>query len=111
MNKVVIKSIEIKNFKGIASFKTEFDPKLTKFYGCNGSGKSTIKNAWEWALCRNVSDYLPNLNNKEVPNLVTSVEVVLLVNDLEYILKRESKPKYKDGEKVGNEAKYSIDTL
>lgn len=112
MNKVIIKSIDIKNFKGIASFKTEFNEDVTKFYGSNGSGKSTIKNAWEWSLCRNISDYLPNLNNKEVPNLVTSVEVKLVVNDLEYMLKRESKPKYgKNGEKIGNEAKYAIDGI
>lgn len=112
MNKVIIKSIEIKNFKGIHSFKTEFNEDITRFYGANGSGKSTIKNAWEWALCRNVSDYLPNLNNQEVPNLITSVEVKILVNDLEYILRRESKPKYgKNKEKTGNEATYSIDGI
>ena len=47
MNKVIIKSIEIKNFKGIASFKTDFNEDVTKFYGANGSGKTTIKNALE----------------------------------------------------------------
>lgn len=110
--KVVIKTIEIKNFKGIASFKTDFNENVTKFYGGNGSGKSTIKNAWEWALCRNVSDYLPNLNNQEVPNLLTSVSVLLNVNDLQYELYRESKPKYnKVGEKIGNESRYLIDGI
>lgn len=112
MKKVIIKTIEIKNFKGIASFKTDFNEDVTKFYGSNGSGKSTIKNAWEWALCRNVSDYLPNLNNQEVPNLVTSVSVLLNVNDLQYELYRESKPKYnKVGEKTGNESRYLIDGI
>ena len=110
--KVVIQDITIKNFKGIASFKTSFNPDVTKFYGSNGSGKSTIKNAWEWALCRNVSDYLPNINNQEVPNLITSVIVNILVNDLHYELCRESKPKYgKSGEKTGNESKYLIDGI
>ena len=112
MNKVIIKSIEIKNFKGIASFKTDFNEDITKFYGANGSGKTTIKNAWEWALCRNIGDYLPNLNNQEVPDLVTSVEVTLNVNDLEYVIKRESKSKYnKDHIKTGNEATYTIDGI
>lgn len=110
--KVVIQDIAIKNFKGIASFKTSFNADVTKFYGSNGSGKSTIKNAWEWALCRNVSDYLPNINNQEVPNLITSVIVNILVNDLHYELCRESKPKYgKNGEKIGNESKYLIDGI
>ena len=112
MNKVIIKSIEIKNFKGIASFKVDFNEDVTKIYGANGSGKTTIKNAWEWGLCRTVGDYLPNLNNKEIPDLVTSVEITLLVNDMEYVIKRESKSKYnKDHIKTGNEATYSIDGI
>ena len=110
--KVIIQDITIKNFKGIASFKTSFNADITRFYGSNGSGKSTIKNAWEWALCRNVSDYLPNINNQEVPNLITSVVVNILVNDLHYELCRESKPKYgKNGEKTGNESKNLIDGI
>lgn len=112
MNKVIIKSIEIKNFKGIASFKIDFNEDVTKIYGANGSGKTTIKNAWEWGLCRTVGDYLPNLNNKEIPDLVTSVEITLLVNDMEYVIKRESKSKYnRDHIKTGNEATYSIDGI
>ena len=112
MNKVIIKSIEIRNFKGIASFKIDFNEDVTKVYGANGSGKTTIKNAWEWALCRTVGDYLPNLNNKEIPDLVTSVEITLLVNEMEYVIKRESKSKYnRDHIKTGNEATYSIDGI
>lgn len=112
MNKVIIKSIKIRNFKGIASFDVFFDPDITKFYGANGSGKSTIKNAWEWVLCQNVKDYIPKLNNQEILNLITSVEVILSVNDLEYILKRESSPKYnKEKVKIGNESIYSIDGI
>ena len=112
MNKVIIKSIEIKNFKGIASFKIDFNEDVTKIYGANGSGKTTIKNAWEWGLCRTVGDYLPNLNNKEIPDIVTSVEITLIVNDMEYVIKRESKSKYnKDHIKTGNEATYSIDGI
>lgn len=112
MKKVIIQDITIKNFKGIASFKTSFNADVTKFYGSNGSGKSTIKNAWEWALCRNVTDYLPNINNQEIPNLTTSVDVNILVNDLHYEFYRESKPKYsKNGEKTGNESKYLIDGI
>lgn len=112
MNKVIIKSIKIRNFKGIASLDVSFDDNITKIYGKNGSGKSTIKNAWEWVLGQNVKDYLPNLNNKEVPNLITSVEIKILVNDLEYVLKRENKPKYNsDHIKTGNELSYTIDGI
>lgn len=112
MNTVIIKSISIRNFKGIASLDISFDEKITKIYGKNGSGKSTVKNAWEWVLGQNIKDYLPNLNNEELPDLITSVEIKLLVNDLEYTLTRKSKPKYnKEHIKTGNETEYWIDDM
>lgn len=118
MNKIILKSMHIKNFKGIAKLDIEkFDEKLTTFCGENGSGKSTIKNAWEWVLCQNVEDYIPNLNNQEIPDLITSVIVKISLNDLEYTIKRESKPKYSvDREtqtrtKSGNENTYCIDDI
>lgn len=112
MNKVIIKNISIRNFKGIAKLDISFNEDITQIYGKNGSGKSTIKNAWEWVLGQNIKDYLPNLNNKEVPDLVTSVEINLIVNDLSYALKRESKPKYNsDHIKTGNELTYTIDGI
>ena len=112
MNKIILKSISIRNFKGIAKLDVSFDENLTVICGENGSGKSTIKNAWEWALCQNVEDFLPSLDNKEIDNLCTSVEVSLSVNDLDYVLRRESSPKYnKEKIKTGNEMKYSIDGI
>lgn len=118
MNKIIIKSMSIRNFKGIAKFDIqEFDEKLTTFRAENGSGKSSIKNAWEWVLCQNIDDYIPNLNNQEIPDLITSVIIKLELNGLEYTLKRESKPKYTvDREtqartKSGNENTYFIDDI
>lgn len=117
MNIIKIKSISIKNFKGIANLKVDFNDDLTQIFGENGSGKSTIKEAWEWILCQNIDDYIPNLNNTEVPDLITSVTVQLIVNDLEYTIKRQSEPKYTlDREtqirvKSGNENTYSIDDI
>lgn len=117
MNKVIIKSINIQNFKGIAKLKISFDDGINKIYASNGRGKTSIKNAWEWILCQNIPDIIPSLNQKELPDLITSVEVTIIVNDLEYILKRESKPKYtKDREtgakfKSGNESTFSIDGI
>ena len=118
MNKIILKSMSIRNFKGIAKLDvSEFNEVLTTFYGENGSGKSTIKNAWEWVLCQNVDDYIPNLNNQEIPDLITSVVVEIELNGLKYTLKRESKPKYTtDREtqarvKSGNENTYIIDDI
>ncbi len=116
MNKVILKHIEINNFKGIASASFDFEEE-TEFYAENGSGKSTIKNAFEWILCQNVADVLPKLDNKEIPNLITSVSATISVNGVDYNLTRESKGKYllnKDTGKLNkttNEGKYQIDGM
>lgn len=118
MKKILLKSMYIRNFKGIAKLDIpDFDEKLTTFRAENGGGKSSIKNAWEWVLCQNIDDYIPNLNNREIPDLITSVTIKIKLNGFEYILKRESKPKYTvDREtqartKCGNENIYFIDDI
>lgn len=117
MTKIILSNIEIKNFKGLASANIKFDDKETILTAENGSGKSTIKNAFEWVLCQNVQDVLPRLNNKEIPRLETSVIVKLLVNGYEFTLERQNKSKYlvnqEDGteHKISNESKYFIDGM
>lgn len=117
MNKVLIKHISISNFKGIAKAEFDFDDKETKLVGENGSGKTTIKNAFEWLLCQNVTDVLPMLNNKEIPNLVTTVEATLEINGFTYCLARTSKGKYQLNQETGvmnkitNESTYTIDEI
>lgn len=112
MNKVILKKIKIKNFKGIASYSVSFEDGSNKIEAQNGEGKTTIKNAWEWVLCQNVDDIIPNLNNTEIPGLTTSVEIEILVNDIKYVLARERKDKL-DGNKVkvSNDNIYKIDGM
>lgn len=107
MNKVIIKEIAINNFKGIARYTQTFDEGINKIYAENGAGKSTIKNAWEWCLCQQVDDYIPNLNNEEIPDLITSVQVTLEANGTEYIFYRESKGKYIIDRETGKKSKTS----
>lgn len=117
MNKVILKSISLRNFKGIAQADFTFNSDLTTIKGENGSGKTTIKNAFEWLLCQNVADILPMLNNKEIPNLTTSVSAVFTINEYDYTLQRESKGKYTLNKETGkmnkttNESTYKIDGL
>lgn len=117
MKKVLINKIEISNFKGIANGSISFDSGINTISAKNGEGKTTIKNAFEWVLCQNVSDILPTLNNKEIPNLTTTVCVYLNINDCEYKLERISKGKYQiDNEskrqnKITNENTYKIDDI
>lgn len=112
MNKVILKKIKIKNFKGIASYSVSFEDGSNKIEAQNGEGKTTIKKAWEWVLCQNVEDVVPNLDNKEITGLTTAVEIEILVNDVKYILARERKDKL-DGNKVkvSNDNIYKIDGM
>lgn len=117
MNKAILKNITLTNFKGLAKAEISFNARENKISGENGSGKSTIKNAFEWLLCQNVADVLPMLNNKEIPNLVTSVEATLEINGFDYKLARISKGKYQLNQETGtmnkttNENTYKIDDI
>lgn len=117
MNKIILDSMAIRNFKGIASADFGFDEKITTIKGENGSGKTTIKNAFEWLLCQNVADVLPMLNNKEIPNLTTSVIATFNINGYDYCFERESKGKYVLNKETGkmnkttNENTYKIDGM
>ena len=45
-----IKSIKLRNFKGIKSFETTFNGGPTSIYGENGVGKTTLVDAYMWLL-------------------------------------------------------------
>ena len=115
--KATIKNIEIRNFKGIAYAKKDFDEILEILKAENGGGKSTFKYAFDWVLGHNVPDVIPMIDNKEIPNLEISVIITLNINDYDYIFKRIQKEIYRTnrdtGEKVktNNESVFSIDGI
>ena len=86
MDKFILKTIKIKNFKGIKNAKIDFEDEKTVLKAPNHSGKTSIRNAFEWCLCQNINDFLPKIDNKEIYDLVTSVEVFLTINGTEYAL-------------------------
>ena len=101
MDKFILKSIKIENFKGIKTAKIDFEDEKTVLKAPNHSGKTSIRNAFEWCLCQNVNDFLPKIDNKEIYDLVTSVELVITINGTEYSLKRQSEGKYRISEETG----------
>ena len=115
MEQITIARIEIENFKGIAKLHKDLNKGLNRIYGVNGTGKSTLKNAWEWCLCQTIEDYLPMIDNKEIPNLKTSVTVYIHIGDseygMDYKLTRESRPKYSQSRGKSNELSYKIDDI
>lgn len=98
MKTIKIKGINIVNFKGIAS--AEFD-----FYGGNVEiiadvmqGKSTIKDAYFWALGIEIDNFYPvNKENQPIKDLESFAELYLNVDGLDYTLSRKAKIKYKNG--------------
>lgn len=108
MKNVILKRMEIKNFKGIKSFVCDFDEQNQEFIAENGFGKSTLKEAYYWALGFNDNkDINPLENNEEIPCNENSVKLYIDVyNDNEsviYELERQTKPIYQtedDGTKV-----------
>lgn len=50
MKRIIIKSMHILNFKGVRDLNIDFDAHETDILGCNGSGKTTIADAFTWLL-------------------------------------------------------------
>lgn len=50
MKNVKLKSLELRNFKGILNFKIDFEENETFIHGKNESGKTTIFDAFNWLL-------------------------------------------------------------
>lgn len=93
------KSLKIKNFKQFIdeeiNFSTDTEKNITLISGANATGKTTIIEAMKWCLfgkCNNLSKNIlnkkiqDNLNNGE--KITIEVNLVLLLNEIEYSIKR-----------------------
>lgn len=83
----------------------------------NGSGKSSIKDAYFWCLGVDVKNIIPSKDNVEIQGLEISVELKIEVDNVEFTLVRMQKERYKlDKEtntkiKIGNESIFYIDGI
>lgn len=50
MSRITLKSLELVNFKGVRSLQLDFTQQVTVISGKNGSGKTTIFDAFHWLL-------------------------------------------------------------
>lgn len=97
--RVVLKTIEIENFKGIKNLKIDFDGKNAQISGRNKSGKSTIYEAYLWCLFGKSIDgssgnIQPRVNNDDelgeiLHYVIPRVFVTLLVNDVQFVFGKE----------------------
>ncbi len=82
--------LEIKNFRGIKSFKENFDQRLVCFVARGDSGKSTILEAISMALSPswNLSFYDTDFNSNDISK---PIEIIVSLNDLPEELITENK--------------------
>ena len=111
------KNIKYINDKGLDILELDFDEKLNSIKGSNGTGKTTVKEAYLWVLGNEYTNIIPSENNREIPNLKISVEIKLNCGDYSYSLCRVQQETYKtnketnEKEKKGNESYYYYVTM
>lgn len=118
-NQIKIKSLTLLNFKGIRNLTIEQFGQQTDIYGANGTGKTTIFDAFTWLLFGKDSTdrqqfeikTLDKFNNV-IPKLDHEVSAVLDVNGEEIEIKRVMREKWVkprgavETEFAGNETTY-----
>lgn len=95
MKKIILKSLHLENFKQFSDKKVVFNEKQTFISGDNGTGKSTIFDAFMWLLfgkdVQDRKDYEVKrlINGKSVPKTEVSVTGVLEINGEIITLRRQ----------------------
>lgn len=86
--KIALESLTIQNFKGIDQLEIDFNGNDASIYGRNATGKTTIFDAFLWALfskdSADRSDFWVkphDANGEEIHNLETVVTVALILGD------------------------------
>ncbi len=95
MKEVIIRKMKLTNFKGLRDFSIEFNDSMTSILGKNGSGKTTIFDAFCWLLFGKDSQDRKIFNiktldsdGKAIPKIPHEVAAVLLVEGEEISLCR-----------------------
>jgi DNA repair exonuclease SbcCD ATPase subunit len=121
MKTIKITSIRLTNFKGIKNQLIEFDNN-TDIFGANGTGKTTIYDAFLWLLFGKNSEDKKDFNIKNTVDLSLNrqeheVQAVMIIDGETNTLKRIYKEKWqkKRGEEVsemtGNETLYYLNEV
>ncbi|MBS4931784.1 MAG: hypothetical protein KH020_10775 [Clostridiales bacterium] len=118
MKRILIKSIQLKNFKKIKDLHTNFG-KTTTISAVNGAGKTTIADAFTYALFGKMADGSQpdkirphDENGVDVDHVEVTAIVTLEVDDKEYAIERTQYQDWsKDGVFKGNRTKIVINDI
>lgn len=121
--------LTIENFKGHGLRVVEFSPAITRVYGANGTGKTSLFDSFCWMLWAKDSDdrtqsgnvsfypFDPEKQGEVLHNVVVKVEAVLEIDGAQHVLCRTMQEKWTtpNGTELprftGNETKLYIDGL
>ena len=96
MKTIKLVKMTIENFKGIAKGAFAFDEKKTEITADVMQGKTSLKEAFLFALGISINGFFPcDKNNNLIDGLETKVDIVLSVDGIYYILSRSAKVKWK----------------
>ncbi len=120
---IILKKLTLRNFKGIKELTIDFTQN-TNIFGDNGTGKTTISDAFRWLLFdkdskdRSKFDIQPLGNDNKVIHMVdTEVEAALKINEKAITLKKVLKEKWvkkrgeAESELKGTESIYYVDEV
>ena len=97
MKKIRLTNEKVENFKGIASGNFAFNGENTEIVADVMQGKTSVKQAFLWALGNEIDNFYPcDKNNQLIDGLETRVELTLDIDGIEYTLSRSAKIKYKN---------------
>lgn len=121
--------LTIENFKGHGLRVVEFSPTVTRVYGANGTGKTSLFDSFCWMLWAKDSDdrtqsgnvsfypFDPDKQGEVLHNVVVKVEAVVEIDGAQHVLCRTMQEKWTtpNGTELprftGNETKLYIDGL
>lgn len=123
MKEIVLKSLSLKNFKGIKNLSIAFN-KTTSIFGDNGTGKTTIADAFTWIMFDKDSQDRGKFNvqpldgdNNVIHMLETEVTAVMTVDNTKVTLRKILKEKWVkkrgevNSELKGTETSYYVDEV
>lgn len=95
MKEIILRRLRLLNFKGIRNLVIDFDEHETNIFGANGSGKSTVFDAFYWLLFGKNGNERKDFNIKTlgkdgraIERLPHEVEAVIEVDGQEITLKK-----------------------
>ncbi len=101
MKQIKLKRISLLNFKGIRNLTLEFTEQETTICGANGTGKTTIFDAFTWLLfgkdCQDRKDFdikTIGTDGKAIPRLPHEVSAILDIDGLEATLRKTYSEKW-----------------